>query len=84
MSTSDESDDAIIVTIDNHIYDITDYVEEHPGNMYRGGHLDDHNGEDVTALFKVNHGDSKVIRDILTSARAGKHKSIKYVGKKVK
>ena len=40
--------DSIIIIIDNHKFDVTDYIDEHPGGR---DILIQNNGNDVTQLF---------------------------------
>jgi cytochrome b involved in lipid metabolism len=70
----------ITVVIDTHIYDITNFIHDHPGNRINDGQVSKYNRKNVSVLFEKYHGKLKHIHHILASARQENTKILKYMG----
>lgn len=73
---------SVIVIIDNHRYDVTAFIPNHPGEKKDHG-IGNYNGQDITELFQRKH--NKPTRRgaflLLEEARkSGEYQGIKYLG----
>jgi hypothetical protein len=63
----------ILLAIDNHIYEVSNFVNKHPGEGIRNIYLNEHNRSDASLLFE------NIAEDYLIAARNNDHDTIKYI-----
>jgi cytochrome b involved in lipid metabolism len=77
--------DRVTVIIEGDVYDVTDFVDDHPGNSFPGGGgmLKQYNGQDVTTLFNRYHMDAASAADQILKAARDEHvySKIRFLGK---
>ncbi|MES1920382.1 hypothetical protein MHBO_002059 [Bonamia ostreae] len=82
MSFSSSEDDPITLIINGHKYDVTDYINVHPGEGHNNIYLENFDKQDVTNQFNYYH--KKTIQTnlkLLQRARErGCHKKIRHLG----
>ena len=68
----------ILLAIKNHIYEVSSFVNKHPGEGINSVYLCEHNHREVSLLFNKFH-QTEESEEHLINARAGKHDKIKYI-----
>jgi len=73
----------MIVTIQSHEYDLTEFVHQHPGGSQVFDILQKRGGDDLTPLVYVYHSNPKqIINDILPKYRLRRFETMNDVSKK--
>lgn len=68
----------ILLGIKGHIYDVSQFRLDHPGEGIRNIFLDEHNRREVSAQFEHFHM-TNIAEEYLIEAKDGKHPTIKYI-----
>jgi len=72
----------ITIIYNNNIFDITNFIKNHPGEGINNIYLKDFNNKDVTKLFEHYHYTNDAFEILDLATKKGSYKGVLYLGGK--